>query len=264
MTLLTSYACEKALVRIYESPEALGAAAAMQAADIIRSTVARAGRARIMIATGNSQLHLIGALAQQEKIDWGAIDIFHMDEYIGISGDHPSSFRYWIRTRVHEKVHPASVEYIAGDARDIDAEIARYSRLISAGPIHLAFVGFGENGHIAFNDPTVADFEDPLAVKRVALEEGCRRQQVGEGHFRDIESVPREAITVTCPALFRAEAWVCSVPEARKAEAVRRSLDGPISTACPASLVRMHPNATIYLDTDSAALLTDFVLDRAK
>jgi glucosamine-6-phosphate deaminase len=127
----------------------------------------------------------------------------------------------------------------------------------------LAFVGIGENGHIAFNDPAVADFEDPLMVKRVVLDEACRRQQVGEGHFKDVDAVPREAITLTCPALFRAQAWVCSVPDARKAVAVRSALEGPISTACPGSLVRRHPNTTVYLDTHSAALL-EFALAKGR
>jgi glucosamine-6-phosphate deaminase len=137
----------------------------------------------------------------------------------------------------------------------VDAEIQRYSKLLSEAPMDLAFVGIGENGHIAFNDPPVADFNDPAIVKRVTLDYACRKQQAGEGHFPDIESVPKEALTVTCPGLFSALAWVCAVPESRKAEAVRNALEGPISTACPASLVRRHPHAHLFLDRDSAALL---------
>ena len=247
-----------ASVQVYANVAALGEAAAREAAEIIRATTARNRRARIIVATGNSQLALIGALVRRKDVDWKSVEVFHMDEYIGISPDHPSSFRYWIRTRVEEVVHPARVNYLDGDASDIDAEIARYSGLLNAGPIDLAFVGFGENGHIAFNDPPVADFEDPAMVKRVALDEACRKQQAGEGHFSSADSVPREAMTVTCPGLFRAEAWVCSVPEARKAAAVRNALEGPISTACPASLVRRHPRASVYLDTESAGLLAEF------
>ena len=244
-----------ARVQVYASLEALGEAAAQQAAGVIQDAIAQHGRARIVIATGNSQLALIGALVRQQGVEWNKVDVFHMDEYVGISRDHPASFRKWIRTRVEEAVRPGSMEYLEGDAPDLEAEMARYARLLSAGPIDLAFVGIGENGHIAFNDPAVADFEDPSMVKRVVLDLDCRRQQVGEGHFENMDAVPREALTLTCPALFRAQSWICSVPEARKAKAVRSALEGPISTACPGSLVRTHPNATVYLDTESSALL---------
>lgn len=250
-----THAYARARIQIYPSQEALGVAAAQQAAVWIQDAIVQSGRARIIVATGNSQLALIGALVRQQGIDWNSVDIFHMDEYVGISRDHPASFRKWIRTRVEEKVHTGSMEYLEGDAPDLEAEMARYARLLSAGPIDLAFVGIGENGHIAFNDPAVADFEDTLVVKRVVLDQDCRRQQVGEGHFENMDAVPREALTLTCPALFRAQSWICSVPEARKAKAVRTALEGPVSTSCPGSLVRTHPNATVYLDTESSALL---------
>ena len=148
------------------------------------------------------------------------------------------------------------MNYLAGDAADLNGEIERYSRLLLAAPIDLAFVGFGENGHIAFNDPPVADFNDPATVKKVVLDAACRQQQAGEGHFENFESVPKEALTVTCPGLFRAEAWICCVPDSRKAEAVRNALEGSISTGCPASIVRTHPNATVYLDPASAERLS--------
>jgi glucosamine-6-phosphate deaminase len=245
-----------AVIRICESRRSLGAAAAERAANLIRRTIAERGQARIMVATGNSQLDLIEALTAAQDINWKRVDVFHMDEYVGIHADNPSSFRYWIRTRVEQKVHPARVNYIAADASDLDAEIERYSRLIYVAPIDVAFVGFGENGHIAFNDPHVADVNDPVLLKRVTLDEACRRQQAGEGHFKDVDSVPQSAVTVTCPGLFGASAWICSVPELRKAEAVRNALEGPISEACPASIVRRHPNAHVYLDKDSASLLS--------
>lgn len=245
----------KTRVQIHASQEALGAAAAQQAAGLIHDAIAQSGRARIVVATGNSQLALIGALVRQQGVDWKRVEIFHMDEYVGISRDHPASFRKWIRARVEEKIRPSSMEYLEGDAPDLEAEMARYARLLSAGPIDLAFVGIGENGHIAFNDPPVADFEDALMVKRVVLDQDCRHQQVDEGHFENMDAVPREALTLTCPDLFRAQSWICSVPEARKAKAVRSALEGPISTVCPGSLVRTHPNATVYLDIHSSALL---------
>ncbi len=257
------YTFGNASVQVYASVAAMGEAAAAEAAEIIRAAIARKGRARIVVATGNSQLALIGALVGRKDVDWKSVEVFHMDEYAGISADHPSSFRHWIRTRVEEKVHPAKVHYLEGDASDIDGEMARYAELLTAAPIDVAFVGFGENGHIAFNDPPVADFDDPAIVKRVTLDEGCRRQQAGEGHFSGIDAVPREALTITCPGLFRAEAWVCAVPDARKAEAVRGALEGPISTVCPASLVRRHRRASVYLDAESAGLLAEFAAGRA-
>ncbi|HJY07606.1 MAG TPA: glucosamine-6-phosphate deaminase [Bryobacteraceae bacterium] len=246
----------KAHIQIYASRQDLGAAAARRAAELIQQAVREKGRARIMVATGNSQLDVVAALALRRDIPWDSVEVFHMDEYVGIEETHPSSFRYWIYNRLERHVHPARIEYIQGDAPDLDAEIARYSKMLSEAPMDLAFVGFGENGHIAFNDPHVADFQDPAVVKRVLLDDVCRAQQAGEGHFANIDSVPKEALTVTCSGLFSAASWVCAVPERRKAEAVRNALEGPISPACPASLVRRHPTANVYLDQESASLLS--------
>jgi glucosamine-6-phosphate deaminase len=243
-------------VHIFESRESLGMAAALEAASVINSAVKEKGHARVMAATGNSQLDVIAALTRVKDIPWDRVEVFHMDEYVGLSETHPASFRYWIKTRLADQVHPGQVHYFAGDAPDLDAEIDRYARLVSAGPLDLAFVGFGENGHIAFNDPHVADFDDPLIFKRVTLDDASRQQQAGEGHFTDAASVPKEAVTVTCPVLFHAAAWVSCVPELRKAEAVKRAFEGPISTACPASIVRKHSNAHVFLDKDSASLLS--------
>jgi glucosamine-6-phosphate deaminase len=189
-------------------------------------------------------------------IEWQLVEMFHMDEYVGLSAQHPASFRLWIKRRLEDKVPLGAANYIRGDAQDIPAEIARYSALLACAPIDCAFVGFGENGHVAFNDPPSADFQDLVAVKVVELDAACRLQQVGEGHFPDVGSVPRTAITVTCSGLFAAEVWVCCVPEARKARAVRDALTGPISPSCPASLVRLHRSAWVFLDEDSASLLS--------
>ena len=252
--LLRSLEAGLAQIEVYDSPEAQGKAAGQRAAQLIREAIKQRGRARIIAATGNSQVPLVEALVT-EQIEWPKVELFHMDEYVGIRATHPSSFRSWIKTRVADKVHPHVTHYLSGDAADIDREIERYSQLLLAAPIDLAFVGIGENGHIAFNDPPVADFHDQLTVKRVTLDQACRRQQSGEGHFPDLASVPEEALTVTCTGLFRAESWVCCVPEARKAGAVRNALEGPISESCPASLIRQHPGTHVYLDTDSASLL---------
>lgn len=246
-----------ARVRIYPTREELGVAAANEAAELIRQAILARGKARIVVATGNSQLNLIHALVEIPGVAWNRVEVFHMDEYVGMPLTHPSSFRRWIKTLIEDKVHPAVVNYMQGDAPDADAEMERYSRLLRAEPIDLAFVGFGENGHIAFNDPHVADFNDPAEVKRVSPDAVSRRQQAGEGHFASVDLMPQEAFTMTCPALFRAGAWVCSVPELRKAQAVKRALEGPIGTSCPASIVRSHPNATVYLDAESASLLSE-------
>jgi glucosamine-6-phosphate deaminase len=244
-----------ARVCIFPSMEQLGAAAARQAGEVIRRAVTVRGQARIVVATGNSQLALVSAMATLRDVAWRHVEVFHMDEYVGLAATHPASFRHWIRTRIEEPLSPRQVHYLNGDAPDVDAELARYTQLLLAAPIDLALVGFGENGHIAFNDPHVADFADPLTVRRVVLDETSRRQQVGEGHFPSLDDVPREALTMTWSGLLRAAPWICSVPERRKATAVCAALQGPITTACPASIVRTHRDATVYLDADSAALL---------
>jgi glucosamine-6-phosphate deaminase len=248
----------KARVTIYPSPQALASEAAEHAASLIATAITKQGKARIVVATGNSQVEFMDALVRQKHVDWKAVEAFHMDEYVGLPSTHPSSFRYWIKNRFEDRVHPRRMTYLEGDAPNLDAELQRYAQLLHEAPIDLAFVGIGENGHIAFNDPHVAQFNDPATVKRVILDEACRRQQAGEGHFKDVDSVPREAVTMTCSALLQAEAWICCVPDARKAEAVRKALEGPVATSCPASIVREHPNATIYLDENSASLLRRF------
>jgi glucosamine-6-phosphate deaminase len=246
---------EQARVEIFESVPDLGASAAARGAAIIREAIAKQGGARIIVATGNSQFEVIKALVPAEGIDWNRVEAFHMDEYVGLPESHPASFRHWIKTRVADQVHPRLVHYITGDAADPAEECRRYETLLNEAPIDLCLLGIGENGHIAFNDPHMADFYDPATIKVVELDERCRLQQVGEGHFPGLRDVPRQALTLTCPALMRSRHMICSVPEKRKAEAVRCALEGPLTPACPASLLRTHPQATIYLDTESASLL---------
>lgn len=241
--------------RVYKTTEAMGAAAAAETAGLIVDAVERRGRARLIVATGNSQEAFICSLMSRDDLPWEKVEAFHMDEYVGIGDDHPASFRRWIREKVAGARSLAAVRYLEGDAGDLSSEIRRYTALLQEGPIDAAFVGFGENGHIAFNDPHVADFQDPEMIKIVELDEACRNQQVGEGHFPSLNAVPRTAVTLTCPALFRARHWICCVPERRKAEAVRRAFQDPVSEACPATLARTHPSAQLFLDRDSAALL---------
>ncbi|MCC6679947.1 MAG: glucosamine-6-phosphate deaminase [Phycisphaeraceae bacterium] len=233
----------------------MGRAAAKLAAGFVKQAIASRACSRIIVGTGPSQNEVIDALVALKGVDWSKVEVFHMDEYVGMPDTHLASFRRWLRMRVVEKVHPAAAHYMIGDATDIDGECERYGALLAAGPIDVCFVGFGENGHIAFNDPHTADFHDPQLVKRVQLDERCRMQQVGEGHFAHLAQAPQEAITLTCPALMRAQHLICCVPDRRKAQAVRDAIEGPLTTRCPASLVFTHPYAHIFLDAQAASLL---------
>jgi glucosamine-6-phosphate deaminase len=206
-----------------------------------------------MFATGNSQLAMLDTLVRDPTVDWRRVVGFHMDEYVGIPATHAASFRRYLRERITERVPIAAFHFIDGDAADLDAECARYAVRLRDHRLDLCCLGIGENGHLAFNDPPVADFHDPLDVKVVELDDACRQQQVGEGHFPDVAAVPTHAVTVTIPALLRASTVVAVVPEARKAEPVRRALTGPVETACPASILREHAHVTLHLDPGSAS-----------
>lgn len=242
-------------VSVHPDRDFMGQAAGLAAAHLLRDAVARRGSARVIVASAPSQDETLAVLTRAEGIDWAAVTVFHMDEYIGLPDWHPATFRAYQKEHLLGKVRPAAFHGIRGEAADADAECARYAALLAEAPIDLVCMGIGENGHIAFNDPPVADFRDPLAVKVVELDEACRRQQVNDGCFPDLDSVPRRAISLTCPTLMSARHLVCSVPGARKAEAVRATLTDPVSTACPASVLRTHTSATLYLDHDSASLV---------
>lgn len=252
---LRHFQVDQARVYVYQSKQETSEAAALEAAFILRNALAKRGSARIIVGTGNSQEDMVRTLVRAPGIDWHRMEVFHMDEYVGMSEEHPASFHRWLKTHLVDIVHPGKVHYLEGTAPELSQECERYAKLLHVAPIDICFIGFGENGHIAFNDPGVADFHDPLAVKRVTMDERCRQQQVGEGHFPALEAMPKEALTLTCPELFRAEHWICTVPDLRKAEAVKNALTGPITEACPSSSVRTHPAAAIYLDADSASLL---------
>jgi glucosamine-6-phosphate deaminase len=249
------FAQGRAQVEIFSTKDEMGHAAAVHATQIIADAIRDRGCARVIIGTGSSQDRMIHWLTRQPQIDWGRVEAFHMDEYIGMADTHPASFRRWLKTHVADVVSGGRFHYLAGDAADLDEEMARYARELSAAPIDICFIGFGENGHIAFNDPHEADFNDPKMLKRVQMDEKCRMQQVGEGHFPSLAAAPREALTLTCPTLMSARNIIAVVPEKRKAHAVKDALEGPLSTQCPASIVLTHPSAAIYLDRDSASLL---------
>jgi len=242
-------------VGVYPDTAALARAAADSAARVLRDSVAMKGVANAMFATGNSQLEFVEALVSATPgVPWTDVVVFHMDEYVGVGPDHPAGFQRWIRERISDRVRPRRAHYIDGLVEPED-ECGRYAALLRANPLDLCCLGIGENGHLAFNDPPVADFDDPLDMKVVELDRDCRLQQVHEGHFSDIDAVPTRALTATIPALLRAGTVLGVVPEARKAEPVRAAITGPVSTACPASILRTRRNVTLYLEPESASFL---------
>jgi glucosamine-6-phosphate deaminase len=242
-------------VTIHDDLAGLARGAADHAAGCIRKAVSDRGVANVMFATGNSQLAFVDALVEDtEDIPWSRVSVLHMDEYVGVGPEHPAGFQRWIREKIAKRVDPIEVHYIDGSSEP-EGRCSEYERLLRSMKVDLCCLGIGENGHLAFNDPGAADFEDPRDVKIVELDEKCRRQQVGEGHFPDLDSVPPRAITVTVPALLRARQVLAVVPEARKASAVRAALEGPLDTLCPASVLRTRENVQLHLDRDSASQL---------
>jgi glucosamine-6-phosphate deaminase len=241
-------------VRTYADRRTMSRAAAGAAADLIRAAIAQRGTARIVAATGASQFDFLEALVAAPAIDWRQVEMFHLDEYVGLSIDHPASFRRYLLDRL---IRPAGiVRYHLLDAEHDAARTAQeVGALLAARPVDVAFAGIGENGHLAFNDPP-ADFVNAEPYIVVTLDEACRRQQVGEGWFASIADVPTRAISMSIRQLLKAREIVAVVPDARKADAVRRCLEGDITAMAPASILRSHLNATIYLDSDSAARLT--------
>jgi glucosamine-6-phosphate deaminase len=246
----------KATVYRHADTGAMARAAADQAGAIMRQAFEARGVVHAMFATGNSQLAFVDALIHHTPdVPWADTIVFHMDEYVGIGPDHPAGFQHWIRQRIVDLAQPKAAHYVGG-LGDPETECGRYSDLLAAHSLDLCCLGIGENGHLAFNDPPVADFGDPLDVKVVELDTACRQQQVNEGHFPSTADVPTHAITVTIPALLRARHVLAIVPEDRKAVPVRDALEGPISTECPASALRTADHVTIHLDPGSASLLS--------
>ena len=242
-------------VTIFDSRLQLAQAAADEATDIIRQAIAARGQAYLIAATGASQFEFLEALVQRPNIDWAQTTFFHLDEYVGMPASHPASFRRYLKERVVDRVHPGAFHFINGDSPDPTAECMRVGELLSRQTIDAAFVGIGENGHLAFNDPP-ANFEteDPYLV--VELNEDCRNQQVGEGWFTDLDEVPRQAISMSIQQIVKARRVICVVPELRKARAVRDCLELEVSPMHPASILQQHPWTTIYLDKDSASFLS--------
>jgi glucosamine-6-phosphate deaminase len=243
-----------AKIEILASRQAVGAAAAERAATIVRAAISARGRAHLIAATGASQFEFLEDLALAPGVDWSKTVFFHLDEYVGLPADHPASFRRYLEQRIVERLHPGAFHFIDGLAADPAAECRRVGALIGAHPVDVAFVGIGENGHLAFNDPP-ADFETQEPYLVVNLDEACRRQQLGEGWFARFEDVPRRAISMSIRQILKSREILCVVPEARKAKAVHECLDLDVSPDRPASILQLHPVTTVYLDTESAARL---------
>lgn len=240
-------------VRVYGSEDELGAAAAADMAETLVAALDARGEANLILATGNSQLAFLRALRANREVDWSRVRIFHMDEYVGIDPQHRASFPRFLREHFLDHVDGATFHPISGDPDRVAAICAEYEALLRAHPADAVALGWGENGHLAFNDPPFAEFRDPVWAKAVRLDDVSRRQQVGEGHFASLDEVPTHAITLTIPALLAAKRVLCIVPEARKADAVHACLTEPISEDRPGSILRRVDHATLYLDRDSAA-----------
>lgn len=229
-------------------------AAAACAADALRDAIRERGRARIIAATGASQLAFLAALTKADRIDWLQVEMFHLDEYIGLPLNHPASFRRYLLENVIRKAGIVRYHLLDGEA-DSQEVMERVGRELQSAPIDIAFVGFGENAHLAFNDPP-ADFETEAPYLTVNLDEACRRQQVNEGWFAEMSEVPRQAISMSVRQILKAKQILAIVPEARKAGAVKLAIEGELSPMAPASILRIHPAVTVFLDEDSAALLS--------
>ncbi len=240
-------------LKVFPDKDSLARAAADQAATALRNAIEQHGSARIIAATGAAQFEFLEDLTHTRDIDWKQVEMFHLDEYLGIPASHPASFRRFLHERLIDKAGITRFHLLDGE-RDPSEVIAEVTAEIRKRPIDVAFVGIGENGHLAFNDPP-ADFETDEAYIIVDLDEACRRQQLGEGWFKSLEEVPRRALSMTVKQVLKARLIICVVPDARKAPAVAKCFQGDINPMAPSSILRTHPNTFVYLDKNSAALL---------
>lgn len=242
------------LLKILEDASSLAQAAGEDAAASIQNAITKHGRCRLVLATGNSQIQFLEVLSRTTGIDWARVEAFHLDEYVGVRATHPASFRKFLLERIIQKTGIVRYHFLDGDSEDLPAAIRGVASQLTSAPVDLAFVGIGENGHIAFNDPP-ADFQTDEPYIVVELDDLCRRQQVGEGWFADLSQVPMRAISMTPRQIMKAGKIIAVVPDLRKAQAVKLCLEGEIRPMAPASILRSHPNATIYLDRDSSSLM---------
>lgn len=238
-------------VEIYDTRAEMGNAAGNRAAELIKKMLSEKSEVNVIFAAAPSQNETLSTLISCAEIDWNRVNAFHMDEYIGLDKDAPQGFGNFLKDRIFGKLPFKSVNYINGQAADMKAECERYTKLLKEHPVDIVLLGIGENGHIAFNDPHVADFNDPETVKAVRLDDICRQQQVNDGCFAKLDDVPQYALTLTIPTLVGAKHLVCTVPAATKAWAVERTVNGEINEQCPASIMRKHSDAVMYCDSES-------------
>lgn len=240
---------------ILKTKPQMGAAAAAQATEVIKKAITSKNRASIILATGTSQFETLKNLVAADGIDWQKVTMFHLDEYIALPADHPASFRRFLKERFVDKVPPLkAVHFVNGDAEDPQQECRRLADIIKQHPIDVALLGIGENGHLAFNDPP-ADFQTEHPYIIVELDEKCRKQQLGEGWFKTLEQVPRRAISMSIRQIMKSACLIVSVPENRKAEAVKCTLEGPVTPECPASILQQHTNCKVFMDEQAASQL---------
>jgi glucosamine-6-phosphate deaminase len=255
---VAQFSVDSLQVRVYEDRSAAGRAAALAVSQAIRRRQEEAGRANMVFAAAPSQNEFLAGLVAARDIDWSRVFGFHMDEYLGLAADHPASFRRYLQERLFRLVglDPVRLRLIPGEQTERPLRTClAYEEALRAEPVDIVCAGIGENGHLAFNDPPVADFLDPVLVKVVRLDSACRAQQVYDGCFESVSEVPTHAYTLTIPALLAAPVVSVVVSGSRKASAVLSTLRGPISEACPATALRRHPGATLYLDRDAARLV---------
>lgn len=253
---MLEFRCGSLAVCIHATRAEAGRMAARDAAEELRSLIRREGRASVLLSSAVSQLDTLAALRADQSVDWARVTGFHVDEYAGMAASHPASFRRFIEEHFARCLSLGAFHGIDGQAPDLAAECRRYGTLLDGQRPGLAILGIGENGHLAFNDPQVARFDDPSDVKPVRLDEACRAQQVHDGAFERIEDVPKLALTVTISRLMRVPRVIVVVPGPTKRDAVKLALEGPIDQVCPASILRRHGNATLHLDRESAAGLS--------
>ena len=245
----------KLAVKIFKTRAEMGAAAGGDAAAKIKELIAKKGEVNMIFAAAPSQNETLATLVAAEGIDWSKVNAFHMDEYIGLSADAPQGFGNFLKDRIFSKLPFKSVNYIYAENESAEETCARYTKLIKENPIDIVCLGIGENGHIAFNDPWVADFNDSEVIKKVELDEVCRQQQVNDGCFAKLDDVPKFALTLTVPTLYNADYLFCTVPAPTKADAVYKTVNNEINEDLPATIMRNHDNAIMYCDSDSGANL---------
>jgi len=248
-------------IRAFPDKESLGQAMAERAAEVLRQALAARGEATFIAATGASQFEFLAALVRQPGIAWERTCMFHLDEYVGMKDTHPASFRGYLKERLLRHIRPKQVRLIVGDAPDLAAEVAALNRELAGRRVDVAFVGIGENGHLAFNDPP-ADFTNESPYLVVNLDEACRRQQLGEGWFKSLAEVPTQAISMSVRQIMKAGAIICTVPDRRKAQAVADCFTGEVSPLHPASILQQHCDCLVGLDQAAASLLPPKALER--